>query len=153
MTSIKSVFEVYSDLFPRKTYAVDEKLCFVLMPFEDKYKSVYADIIKPVAAKLGLEAKRADDFFGSSPIINRIWEHINRARIIIADLSGRNANVFYEVGLSHAVGKDVILLTRDMADVPFDLRHLRCIVYEDNLAGAKKLESMLIDSMGESIGP
>ena len=133
----------YSELFHKAQFSTDEKLCFVLMPFDEKYKSVYSDIIKPITNVLGLEAKRADDIFEPAPIIQGIWEHINKAKLIIADLSGRNPNVFYEVGLSHALGKNVILLARSMEDVPFDLQHIRCITYEERPDGAKKLEQDL----------
>ncbi|AFU57890.1 hypothetical protein Ngar_c09480 [Candidatus Nitrososphaera gargensis Ga9.2] len=99
----KSESKRYSELFHDTQFSIDEKLCFVLMPFNEEYKFVYNDIIKPVVNALGLEAKRADDIFEPAPIIQGIWEHINKANVIIADLSGRNPNVFYEVGLSHAL--------------------------------------------------
>lgn len=58
-----------------------------------------------------------------------IWDGIKKAKILIAELTGRNPNVMYELGLAHAIEKPVILLTQDINDVPFDLRSLRCIVY------------------------
>ncbi len=48
---------------------------------------------------------------------------------LVADLTGRNPNVMYEVGIAHTVGKPVIMVTQDIDDVPFDLRALRCVVY------------------------
>jgi len=76
-----------------------------------------------------------------------IWEKINRARFIVADLTGKNPNVFYEVGLAHAIGKDVILITQSMDDVPFDLKVLRCIVYSFTPRGMKELENRLIQTI------
>ena len=86
---------------------------------------------------------RADDIRGTTLITRDIWEKINRARFLIADLSGQNPNVFYEVGLAHALGKDVLLLTQTMTDVPFDLKALRCIVYNYTPRGMKEMEASL----------
>jgi hypothetical protein len=68
---------------------------------------------------------------------------IRRAQIIIADLTGQNANVFYEVGIAHAIGKPVLLLTQSIDDVPFDLRHRRILVYEFTPDGCKVLEESI----------
>ena len=58
-----------------------------------------------------------------------IWELINKSRIIVADVTGKNANVFYELGISHTIGKDYIVLTQNELDVPFDLKHRRYFKY------------------------
>ena len=63
---------------------------------------------------------------------NDIWDYTQRAKILLADLTGKNANVFYELGLAHAAGKPVILVTGSIDDVPFDLRALRVIEYDKN---------------------
>jgi hypothetical protein len=93
-------------------------------------KPIYEDHIKKVAAEIGLDAGRADDFFLNGSIITDIWSAINAAKFIIADCTGRNPNVFYEIGVAHAIGKDTILISKSIEDVPFDLRHLRVIIYE-----------------------
>lgn len=126
---------------------IDETLCFVLMPFDEKFTSIYESIIKKVVESFDLKCKRADEIFGTQPIINDISEHIQKARILIADLTRRNPNVFYELGLAHAIGKQVILISQDLKDVPFDLKHYRCIVYEDSVAGAEKLEEGLKNTL------
>jgi hypothetical protein len=61
----------------------------------------------------------------------------------VRKFTGKNPNVFYEVGVAHTVGKEVILVTQSMDDVPFDLRHLRCIVYEYTPRGVRALEANL----------
>jgi zinc-ribbon domain len=119
-----------SELFPKQKFAIDQKLCFVIMPFDQKYYSVFEYVIKPVTEQLGLQAKRGDDVFDVRPIMQDVWISINKAKLIIADLSGKNPNVFYEIGLSHALSKKVILITNNIEDVPFDLRHLRCVAYD-----------------------
>lgn len=110
---------------------------FVLMPFNDDLKPVYEDHIAPVVRDLELTVGRADDFFAASSIINDVWNAIYACQIVIADCTGRNPNVFYEIGIAHTVGKPTVLLTQDIQDVPFDLRHLRSIVYSYTPRGMK----------------
>src|SRR5437879_5857552 len=86
---------------------------------------------------------RADDFFSSGQIMTEIWSAIVRAKILIADCTGRNPNVFYEIGLAHALGKPVVLITQAPEDVPFDLRHYRYLQYEFTPRGIKAFEDAL----------
>jgi hypothetical protein len=130
-------------IFGGGSFTLDPNLCFVLMPFTDKMTPIYDDHIKPVVEKNGLTSLRADEIVGVNSIIQDIWEKINRARFLIADLTGKNANVFYEVGIAHTLGKDVILLTQNINDVPFDLKHWRCIVYAYNPRSVKEMENKL----------
>ncbi|MSW21379.1 MAG: hypothetical protein F2873_10840 [Actinobacteria bacterium] len=122
-----------------KEIPVDSELCFVLMPFAPDLRQIYDDVIAPTVAGLGLRCIRADDLFDNRPIMDDIWDNIRRSRLVIADLTGRNPNVFYEAGIAHALGKEVVLISRSIEDVPFDLRHIRCLIYSDTLRGAKKL--------------
>jgi len=108
---------------------LSREICFVLMPFSDPFNKYYEVIIAPAIESCGIRSERADSLFGPANIVFDIWEGIKRARILIAELTGRNPNVMYELGLAHAIEKPVILLTQDINDVPFDLRSLRCIVY------------------------
>lgn len=133
--------------FKVKKERIDRKLCFVLMPFDEKFTPIYNNIIKKVVESFGLKCKRAGEIFGTKPIIEDVWEHIQRARILIADLTGRNPNVFYELGLSHAIKKEVILITQNLKDLPFDLKHYRCIVYEDSISGADRLKEGLANTL------
>jgi hypothetical protein len=116
---------------------------FVLMPFAPAMKPLYDDHISPVAARLGLSVARADDFFNITAIISDIWAAIASARVIVADCTGRNPNVFYEIGLAHAIGKPVVLITANSDDVPFDLRHLRYIQYDFTPRGMEAFEQRL----------
>lgn len=134
-----------------KKGAIDENLCFVLMPFDEKFASIYDSVIKKVVESFKMECTRADEIFGTRPIIEDIIEHIKKSRILIADLTRRNPNVFYELGLAHAIGKEVILILQDLKDVPFDLKHYRCIVYEDSVAGAEKLKEGLMNTLKNTI--
>lgn len=83
--------------------SIDERLCFVLMPFRDPFNDYYQKIIRPAASDAGLETLRADNIFGTGVIITDIWEKIWRAKVVIADVTDKNANVNYELGLCHWV--------------------------------------------------
>lgn len=132
-----------SPTFEKSEIKIDPKLCFVIMPFSDKLDPIYESIIKPVLKELKYNSLRADEIFTSKPIIDDIWQNIKKSKFLIADLTDRNPNVFYELGLAHALSKDVILLTQDLKDIPFDLRHYRIIVYQDNISGSDKLKLTL----------
>jgi len=124
---------------------------FVLMPFATELKPIYEDHIKKVAAEIQLSSGRADDFFLNGSVITDIWSAINAAKIVIADCTGRNPNVFYEIGVAHAIGKDTILISKSIEDVPFDLRHLRVIIYEYTPPGIKALESTLKNTISNML--
>lgn len=125
--------------------AEDEDLCFIVMPFSvEALNVVYEDYVLPTLVnRCQLRSERGDDVFGSDVIMDDITRSIRKARLIIADLTGRNANVFYEVGIAHALNKQVLLMTQSIEDVPFDLRHRRALVYEYSPRGCKKLEKDL----------
>jgi hypothetical protein len=104
--------------------------CFVMMPFGNWFDRYYQDIYIPAIREAGFEPVRADELFSSGSVVEQIWEQINKARLLLADLTDRNANVFYELGLAHAAKKPVIFTAPKVEDVPFDLRHLRVIIYD-----------------------
>jgi hypothetical protein len=114
------------------------------MPFSKDFDDVYKLGIKEPAANLDIVAERVDEQIFSEGILDRIYLQIDAADIIIADMSGQNPNVFYEVGYAHGKGKLCILLTQDVADIPFDLKHHRHIVYEGS---ALKLRSSLSEDL------
>ncbi|MBN1186513.1 MAG: toll/interleukin-1 receptor domain-containing protein [Bacteroidales bacterium] len=128
---------------------IDKKLCFIVMPFgKDDLNIVYEDFVKPsIDNECKLICERGDDVFGSNIIMEDIGRSIERARIIVADLTGRNPNVFYEVGIAHTLNKPVLLLAQDIEDVPFDLRHRRALLYEYSPRGCKKLEKDIVKNV------
>lgn len=132
----------------------DKKYCydlFVLMPFIATLKPIYDDHIKKVAETLNLSVARADDFFSQNSIMHEVWSAISLAKILIADCTGKNPNVFYEIGLAHAIGKPVVLITQNADDVPFDLRHRRYILYAYTPPGMKIFENMLSSTISETL--
>ncbi len=123
--------------------------CFVMMPFASPLGDYYSKIYEPAIIKAGLTPIRADnDIFGTGKIIDQIWSGITNAKVLIAELTSRNANVFYELGLAHALKKPVVLVSSNDEDVPFDLKHIRVIYYDmhDPFWGTK-----LIDKVAENI--
>jgi nucleoside 2-deoxyribosyltransferase len=118
---------------------MSEKLfAFVLMPFDSQFDDVYHLGIKAAAEELGITAVRVDEqVFHDEGILERIYNEINKADLIIADMTGKNPNVFYEVGYAHAKGKRCILLTTRVDDIPFDLKHRRHIVYGNSIVHLK----------------
>ena len=138
-------------IFGGQVFTIDPQLCFVIMPFSDKFHAIYMDHIKPAVIRSGLICKRSDEIHSANLITHDIWEYINRSRLLIAELTDRNPNVFYELGLAHGLSKDVILLTQSMDYVPFDLKPIRCICYENTEVGINKLENALIKTINKIV--
>jgi hypothetical protein len=110
---------------------------FVLMPFSKEFDDVYQLGIKETCNQIGIYCERVDEQVFQETILERIYNQIIKADLIIADMTNKNPNVFYEVGYAHAIGKDVILLTQDSKDIPFDLAHYPHIVYEGKIVSLK----------------
>jgi nucleoside 2-deoxyribosyltransferase len=106
--------------------------CFVVMPFSPVYQSEYENIIKPAITELNIKCERGDEIYAKQRIMDDIWSSIRNCRFVLAELTGRNPNVLYEIGLAHAIGKPVIIITRNGDDVPFDLKDLRYLYYDVN---------------------
>lgn len=139
--------QILGKIFGSGSFTLDPQLCFVLMPFAKKFQPIFDDHILPTVKKAGLRCERADEIRGVQLITWDIWECVNRARFLIAELTDQNANVFYELGLAHALSKDVILLAQSMDFVPFDLKALRCICYEFTPRGTQRLERELSETI------
>lgn len=119
--------------------------CFVMQPFAAPLGDYYEKIYKPAIEKAGLKPVRADaDIFGTGKIMDQVWDGIRAAKVLVAELTTRNPNVFYELGLAHALEKPVVLVSSREDDVPFDLQHIRVIYYDltDPFWGAKLIEKV-----------
>jgi nucleoside 2-deoxyribosyltransferase len=114
------------------------------MPFDSSFDDIYKMGIKETASQLDIVAERVDEQIFQEGILERIYRQIDAADIVIADMSGQNPNVFYEVGYAHAKEKICLLLTSDTDDIPFDLKHHRHIVYGDSISN---LRSMLTEEL------
>ena len=123
--------------------------CLVLMPFTDPHTTYYDQIYKPAVDKAGLLPVRADaEIFGAGKITDQVWQGIKAAKVLIAELTTRNPNVFYELGVAHALRKPIVLIGSNENDVPFDLRRINVIYYDvtDPFWGRT-----LIDTVAEEI--
>lgn len=143
--------DLYDVLFERLTPAVspkvftmptsphEEDLVAVMMPFAG-FNAVY-EALKVAVTDAGLRCQRADDIWEDDAVMNDVVSLIWRARVVISDFSGRNPNVFYETGIAHTLGRDVIPITQAKADVPFDLDKLRYLSYLPNSEGLQQLQT------------
>lgn len=101
---------------------VDYPSAFVVMPFSETWSdSVYRDLIKPGVEDASLKCIRGDTVVRIGDLTQNIWGALLHAGIVIADVSALNANVFYELGLTHAIGKDAIILKQAASKVPADI--------------------------------
>ena len=121
---------------------IDLTLVSVMMPFGAEFNAVYG-AIRQASEHVSLECKRADDFWENPAIIQDVVTLIDHSRIVVCDCSSRNPNVFYETGIAHTLGREVILITQSEHDIPFDLRHLRYIKYLNNAEGLAVLTQEL----------
>lgn len=121
---------------------IEPALVSAMMPFDATFTAVY-DSLRTTAEKVGLRCRRADDIWENPAIIQDIVSLIDRSRVVICDCTGRNPNVFYEIGIAHTLGREVILITQNAADIPFDLRHLRYVPYLNNAEGRQALGEAL----------
>ncbi len=119
---------------------------FMVMPFDKRFTSIFTDIIRPLCTELKLTIARGDEFTSTSGvIIGEVWAALNNCKFVIAEITGGNDNVFYELGIAHTLNKPAILITQAKrpSDVPFDIRHQRYIQYENTVAGGAKLRDDL----------
>lgn len=120
---------------------------FVIMPFSEKWSDEAYEIIQEVCNNLKIKLNRADEILGSQSIYNDIITNITDSDIIIADVTIKSANVFYELGYAHALNKKVILIRQPQGDVPFDIAHFRYIEYELSFKKAKEFQKQLTDTI------
>lgn len=147
LDGILEVKPIFGEPLRRSQYEMD---IFMIMPFRERFDTIYSDVVQPVVTGLNLTIKRGDDFTSAQgAIMQDVWAAINAARLVIVETTEVNANVYYELGIAHTLGKPAILLTQrdNIDDVPFDIRHLRFTIYDDSIAGARKLTSNLRRSL------
>jgi hypothetical protein len=146
--------------------ASGEQVCFVLSPIGkegselyEKFKEVLDYVIKPAVASSSLELKiiRADDINHSGSFIKDIFENILNSHVVIADLTGQNPNVFYELGVRHALSSRTIMVAQVLDDIPSDLREYRTIIYSTSAKGSKlfqeRLHEFIEDIKNEPVRP
>ena len=121
---------------------------FVLMPFGKNFDDVYQLGIKAACEEVGAYCERVDEQIFAGSILERIYNQIEKADVVVSDMTGRNPNVFYETGYAHARAKHVILLTQNVEDIPFDLKHHAHLIYGGSIVN---LKSELVKRLGWAI--
>jgi len=123
-------YNIYPKQFRNEKIPIEKNRCFVIMPFKRECDSIYGDV-KQILIDNGFICNRADEIFGSTPIIGKVLKEILSSHFIIADLTGQNANVFYELGIAHSFKEfnNIILISQNQEDIPIDVRHLNTIIY------------------------
>ncbi len=137
--NLKNVITLTPTLFKIPDKPIRKNCVSVMMPIKKEFADVH-EIIKKACSNVNMPCYRADDFWKDSTIIQDIFELIYRSSVVIADFSGKNSNVFYEAGIAHTLGKDVIPITQSLNDIPFDLQPHRILTYLKNNEGLEKLE-------------
>ncbi len=126
---------IINPIFRARNLVPEVNLCFVLMPFKPSFERLFNEKIKPTVHSCGFKCIKANDLYSPTPIIEDIWIHIFKSQVIIADVTNRNPNVFYEMGIAHTIGKPVIIITQDKTDIPFDVSQYRYFQYTDDING------------------
>jgi hypothetical protein len=116
---------------------------FIAMQFGEPYDTIYRTVIRPEAKKLGIEVMRIDEMNQPGIIFQDIQRKIEDAKVVIAEITAPNQNVYYEVGYAHALNKPTILLAQRGKELPFDIRSYRVIFYDDSIGGKPLVEKTL----------
>ncbi len=150
--------DVYTDLYkgvgPLRTtipaVPADDHMCFVIMSFsgDPALQDFYDNAIKPIVETLGYRCERVDEQDFNGGIRDQIVHDIKAARFIVADVTQARPNCYYELGMAHALGKDVIHITHSIDDVHFDIRDFNFIVYRRQRELADKLHKRIIATVG-----
>jgi hypothetical protein len=107
---------------------VDPRLVLILTPFNPVFDEAYSTIRQTVE-EMGLQAVRGDETLVSGNILSHVLQVMVTSRLVIANITGRNPNVFYELGIAHALGKSVLIISETAEDIPFDIRSIRVLTY------------------------
>jgi len=116
---------------------------FVLMPFEPEFNTIFNDLIKPALNEISYTVTRADSILNQQNILKDIIRGIAEADLVVADLTNLNANVFYEIGISHTLGRPTVLICQSDEEIPFDLKAYRVIMYSTHFKDAHELSNTL----------
>lgn len=136
------LFCISTNTIKIKNYKVhsEQPKAFVVMQFSSPYNELYTEVIKPICDEFKLKVLRGDETYGPGLIIADIAREINDSRLIIAEVTPTNSNVYYEVGYAHALNKPTILIAEKSIKLPFDVYPFRTLFYENSIPGKRQLE-------------
>lgn len=129
--------------FANFTVQKEEPKVFVVMQYTPQYDELYTDVIKPVCDELKLKPQRADETHAPGLVIADIIRQIVESKVIVAEITPANPNVYYEVGFAHALNKPTILIADKGTKLPFDVSPFRTLFYENSIGGKKRVEEGL----------
>jgi len=116
---------------------------FVVMQYSEQFDKLYTDVIKPICSELELDVLRADETYQPGLVIADMVRQLEESKIVVADVTPINPNVYYEVGYAHALNKPTILVAEKTTPLPFDIRPFRHLFYENSIGGKKAMEDGL----------
>ncbi len=117
---------------------------FIVMQFTSPFNEIYEEVIRDVCDEFEIDAHRSDETYGPGLIIADVTRDITESKLIIAEITPANPNVYYEIGYAHAIGKPTILLAdKNIERLPFDISGFRVLFYENSIAGKRKFEEGL----------
>lgn len=112
------------------------------MPFSEQWSDDVYEYVREITQQFGIRAERADTSHGHI-IVQDIWRLLNEALFVVADVTVPNANVYYELGIAHTLGKETILLAHSTANIPFDINFFRHLLYGGGSGTARVLREKL----------
>lgn len=117
-------------------------LVAAMMPFDDSFKPVY-ETIQSAAHSQSMRCERADTIWQKHAILDDVLSLLCTAAVVVVDYSDRNSNVFYELGITHTLGRPSIPIAQSPDDIPFDLQGIRALIYDKTPLGMQKLHAGL----------
>lgn len=111
--------------FSDTNFRLDPRACFVIMPFSAPWSSRVFKIIRTIVEAEGFTCRRADDYYGRV-VLDDVWKRLNEAAFVLADLTLENPNVYYELGIAHTLGKEIIPIIQSQSRIPFDQHPSGC---------------------------
>ena len=110
---------------------IEPGLVFIAMPFTEAMRSRYQEILVPAIEATNMTPRRADDIYTTQSIMENVIELLLRAEVVLADVTDRNPNVLYELGMASAFGKRTVLISSSDQDIPIDLRSFVHVILDD----------------------
>jgi len=123
-----------------------ENSVFVLTPFHPEFDNSF-QWVKDFFSEHGYSCSRGDDIHAESNILSHILSEMLASEIVVANISGRNPNVFYELGIAHALGKQVVLIAQNTKDITFDVSGAQVVIYQDEVTLKTSLGKWLVSTL------
>jgi nucleoside 2-deoxyribosyltransferase len=122
----------------------EDPRAFIVMQFTPPYNELYGDVISKICQEeFKIKAIRSDEIYGPGIIMGDIEKQIIEAKLVIAEITPANPNVYYEVGFARALRKPTILIAEKGTTLPFDVSPFRILFYENSISGKKNIEDAL----------